>query len=65
MKVFEDIHLSKKVVLSAFLEYCNYFFAIVFTLEFLIKVTGFGAIKYFTNLWNLLDVFIVAVSIHA
>ena len=61
-QVFEDINLNKKKDLKRFLDYCNYFFAIIFTLEFLIKLIGFGFIKYFTNLWNLLDVFIVAVS---
>lgn len=42
--------------------YCNYFFAIIFTLEFLIKLFALGFVTYFTNFWNLLDVFIVAVS---
>ena len=45
-----------------FLEYCNYIFAVIFTLEFLIKLFANGVIKYFTNFWNILDVFIVCVS---
>jgi len=61
--VFEDINLNQKKGLKSFLDYCNYFFAIIFALEFLIKLIGFGFIKYFTNLWNLLDVFIVAISL--
>eukprot|EP00794_Sanderia_malayensis_P020465 gene20465-22481_t len=61
--VFEDIHLEQKKNLKMFLNYCNFFFAIVFTVEFLIKLIGFGVIKYFTNLWNLLDFFIVAISL--
>eukprot|EP00795_Rhopilema_esculentum_P002961 gene2961-1213_t len=61
--VFEDINLSKRRTLSVFLDYCNFFFAIIFTLEFLIKFIGFGCIKYFTNLWNLLDFFIVVISL--
>ncbi|XP_047138679.1 sodium channel protein type 4 subunit alpha isoform X1 [Hydra vulgaris] len=61
--VFEDIYLSERPMLQKFILYCNYFFAIVFTLEFLIKVFAMGLVKYFTNLWNLLDVFIVVISL--
>ncbi|XP_057317031.1 sodium channel protein 60E-like isoform X2 [Hydractinia symbiolongicarpus] len=61
--VFEDIDLPNRPNLEAFLYYCNYFFAVVFTLEFLIKLFALGFVKYFTNFWNLLDVFIVVISL--
>lgn len=44
------------------LNYLNIVFAVVFTLEFLLKTLGLGLLEYFKNLWNCLDVIIVAVS---
>ncbi|XP_065662158.1 sodium channel protein type 3 subunit alpha isoform X4 [Hydra vulgaris] len=61
--VFEDVYLPSRPTLKTFLQYCNYFFAFIFTLEFLIKLFALGFIKYFTNFWNLLDVFIVTISL--
>ncbi|XP_066927937.1 sodium channel protein 1 brain-like isoform X5 [Clytia hemisphaerica] len=61
--VFEDVYLNEKEGLKDFLFYCNYFFAIIFTLEFLVKLFALGFVTYFTNFWNLLDVFIVAISL--
>lgn len=61
--VFEDVYLEEKKTMSAFLGYCNYFFAIIFAIEFLLKLFAMGFVKYFTNAWNLLDVFIVAISL--
>ena len=40
----------------------NFSFAIIFTVEMLLKILGMGFVGYFSNLWNCLDSFIVAVS---
>ena len=60
-QVFEDINLHKKVVLKNVLSVMNYVFAVTFTLEMLLKIFGLGFVGYFSNLWNCLDCFIVAV----
>ena len=44
------------------LEYINYFFTAVFTLEAIIKIIGLGFKGYFTKGWNLFDFLIVLVS---
>lgn len=62
LQAFEDIHLKNRPTLEKILEYSNYFFAVIFGLEFLLKLIGYGFVGYFTSFWNLLDVFIVAVS---
>ncbi|XP_068681874.1 sodium channel protein 1 brain-like isoform X2 [Montipora foliosa] len=61
--VFEDIHLHEKVVLKNVLSVMNYVFAVTFTLEMLLKIFGLGFVGYFSNLWNCLDCFIVAISL--
>ena len=40
----------------------NIFFAVVFVLEFLLKVIGLGFTSYFSSAWNWLDVGIIVVS---
>ena len=62
-QVFEDVHLDSKPTLKKVLDYLNIVFAVVFTLEFLLKTLGLGFLTYFKNAWNCLDVVIVAVSI--
>lgn len=37
----------------------NYFFGIVFTLEAMFKLAGFGIVPYFNNGWNVFDFIIV------
>jgi hypothetical protein len=44
------------------LEYINYFFTAVFTLEAIIKIIGLGFTGYFTKGWNVFDFFIVLIS---
>lgn len=61
--VFEDIHLDKRPTLKKVLSHLNIVFAVVFTLEFLLKTLGLGFLTYFKNAWNCLDVIIVAISI--
>lgn len=63
LQVFEDIHLDKKKPLKDVLAVMNYVFAVTFTLEMLLKIFGMGFVGYFSNLWNCLDCFIVAVSL--
>lgn len=62
-QIFEDIHLDERPLLEKALEILNYFFAAVFSLEFILKILGLGVVKYFSSVWNCLDAFIVAVSI--
>lgn len=40
----------------------NYGFAAIFTVEFLIKYTGFGN-RYFRDTWNIFDTVIVALTL--
>lgn len=61
--VFEDIHLKNNPVLSQTLKVMNYIFAVTFTVEMLLKIVGMGFVGYFSNLWNCLDSFIVAISL--
>ena len=62
MQVFEDVHLHEKPNLAKTLGILNFVFAAIFTLEFILKVIGFGLIKYFSSAWNCLDTFIVSVG---
>ena len=62
-QVFEDIHLDKRKWLKDTLGIMNYIFAVTFTIEMLLKILGMGFVGYFSNLWNCLDCFIVAVSL--
>ena len=63
LQVFEDIYLDKRKPLKDVLAVMNYVFAVTFTLEMLLKIFGMGFVGYFSNLWNCLDCFIVAVSL--
>lgn len=44
------------------LEYINYGFAAIFTIEFLIKYIGFGN-RYFRDTWNIFDTVIVVLTL--
>ncbi|XP_068683417.1 sodium channel protein 1 brain-like [Montipora foliosa] len=61
--VFEDIHLAERQRLQVALHILNYFFAVIFSLEFLLKILGLGVVTYFSSVWNCLDAFIVAISL--
>ena len=50
-------------MLEKALSVMNFSFAIIFTVEMFLKILGMGFVGYFTNLWNCLDSFIVAVSL--
>ena len=62
-KVFEDVYLPSKPKLEKALENLNYYFAFIFTLEFVLKIIGLGVVGYFSSFWNCLDSLIVAVSL--
>ncbi|XP_069172735.1 sodium channel protein 60E [Procambarus clarkii] len=59
---FEDVHLDSKTELKEVLNYLNLAFAVLFTLEMLLKWVALGFVKYFTSVWTILDCFIVLVS---
>ena len=59
--MFEDIHLDNNPLLKETLGVMNFIFAVTFTVEMLLKILGMGFVGYFSNLWNCLDCFIVAV----
>ena len=63
IQVFEDVNLPSKPRLERALENLNYFFAIIFTVEFVLKIIGLGVVGYFSSCWNCLDSLIVAVSV--
>lgn len=44
------------------LDYMNYGFAAIFTLEFIIKYVGFGN-RYFRDTWNIFDTVIVVLTL--
>jgi hypothetical protein len=48
--------------MSTILEYMNYVFAGIFTVEFLIKFVGFGY-RYFRDGWNTFDMIIVTLTL--
>ena len=61
-QVFEDVHLDSRPTLKKVLNHLNIVFAVVFSVEFLLKALGLGFLTYFKNAWNCLDVIIVVVS---
>ncbi|CAB4058904.1 DSC1 [Lepeophtheirus salmonis] len=60
---FEDINLQDNDDLMFILRIVNMVFAILFTIEMLLKWIAFGLWKYFTSMWTCLDFIIVLVSI--
>eukprot|EP01135_Chromosphaera_perkinsii_P008377 Nk52_evm2s1315 gene=Nk52_evmTU2s1315 len=60
---FEDVNLKKRDTLRFALDILNIIFAVVFTLELLIKMYALGVGGYFSSWWNRLDAFIVAVTL--
>ncbi|XP_031569259.1 sodium channel protein 60E-like, partial [Actinia tenebrosa] len=61
--VFEDVHLKDKPRLAFILDTLNYIFAIIFAIEFVLKIIGIGVVEFFSSFWNFLDAFIVAISV--
>ena len=61
----EDIYLDYQPQLKEALLWLNVIFAVLFTVEMLLKWFGMGFKKYFTSFWCVLDFSIVIVSIKA
>ncbi|XP_064620216.1 sodium channel protein 1 brain-like isoform X2 [Lineus longissimus] len=59
---FEDIYLEFDPTKQLVLQYLNYVFAILFTIEMLMKWAAYGYKKYFTSFWTILDFLIVLIS---
>ncbi|XP_062583302.1 sodium channel protein 1 brain-like isoform X2 [Saccostrea cucullata] len=60
---FEDVYLYTRPELEAALYYSNIVFAVLFTIEMLMKWVALGFKKYFTSFWTILDFFIVVISL--
>lgn len=60
-QAFEDIHLHHRTMLKAVLDTAEQVFTCLFLLEMLLKWSGFGLKKYFTNPWCWLEFIIVNV----
>jgi hypothetical protein len=58
---FEDIHLEESPDLKFALFILNNIFTAMFVIEMLLKWMALGLHKYFTDVWTILDVFIVSV----
>ena len=56
------MHLDSRPILKEVLRVLNIFFAVVFVLEFILKLIGLGFTTYFSSAWNWLDVAIIVVS---
>ena len=59
---FEDINLQDNEELMLILKIVNMVFAVLFTIEMLLKWIAFGLWRYFTSAWTCLDFVIVCVS---
>ncbi|XP_072429349.1 sodium channel protein type 9 subunit alpha-like [Chiloscyllium punctatum] len=58
----DDKYLQKDAKVQLALRYLDYFYAFFFNFEMIVKVLGLGLTDYFTNVWTLLDFFLVVVS---
>ena len=59
---FEDINLQDNEELKFILKIVNLVFAVLFTVEMILKWFAFGLNKYFSSVWTCLDFVIVLVS---
>ena len=59
---FEDINLQNNEELLFILKIVNMVFAVLFTIEMVLKWIAFGLWRYFTSAWTCLDFVIVCVS---
>ncbi|XP_072921388.1 sodium channel protein 1 brain-like [Hemitrygon akajei] len=58
----DDKYLQKDEKVQLALKYLDYFYTFFFNFEMIVKVLGLGLTDYFTNVWTLLDFFLVVVS---
>ena len=61
---FEDINLQDNEELKFILKIVNLVFAVLFTVEMILKWFAFGLNKYFSSVWTCLDFVIVLVRRH-
>ena len=61
---FEDINLQDNEELKFILKIVNLVFAVLFTVEMILKWFAFGLNKYFSSVWTCLDFVIVLVRKH-
>ncbi|XP_053175429.1 sodium channel protein type 4 subunit alpha-like [Scomber japonicus] len=61
--VAEDIYLESRQILKAILKYADLVFTIVFVVEMILKMVGYGLKRYFTKNWCWLDFSVVVVSL--
>ncbi|XP_019621203.1 PREDICTED: sodium channel protein type 4 subunit alpha B-like isoform X3 [Branchiostoma belcheri] len=62
---FEDkyINTPEKIIIKTVLGYADYAFTVIFTIEMILKMLGYGFKTYFTNAWCWLDFIIVMASL--
>ena len=60
---FEDINLQDNEELKFILKIVNLVFAVLFTVEMILKWFAFGLNNYFSSVWTCLDFVIVLVSV--
>ncbi|XP_078264762.1 sodium channel protein type 4 subunit alpha-like [Rhinoraja longicauda] len=58
----DDKYLQKDEKVQLALKYLDYFYAFFFNFEMIVKVLGLGLTDYFTNVWTLLDFFLVVIG---
>ncbi|CAK6977612.1 sodium channel protein type 4 subunit alpha-like [Scomber scombrus] len=59
----EDINLESRQILKVILKYADLVFTIVFVVEMILKMLGYGLKRYFTKNWCWLEFFVVNVSL--
>ncbi|XP_069780422.1 sodium channel protein type 4 subunit alpha-like [Narcine bancroftii] len=58
----DDKYLQNDAKVQLALKYLDYFYAFFFNFEMIVKVLGLGLTDYFTNVWTLLDFFLVVIG---
>ncbi|XP_059844642.1 sodium channel protein type 4 subunit alpha A-like [Hypanus sabinus] len=58
----DDKYLQKDEKVQLALKYLDYFYTFFFNFEMIVKVLGLGLTDYFTNVWTLLDFFLVVIG---
>ncbi|XP_078393282.1 sodium channel protein type 4 subunit alpha-like [Cetorhinus maximus] len=58
----DDKYLQNDVKVQLALQYLDYFYTFFFNFEMIVKVLGLGLTDYFTNVWTLLDFFLVVIG---
>uniref|UniRef100_A0A4W3K8K7 Sodium channel protein n=1 Tax=Callorhinchus milii TaxID=7868 RepID=A0A4W3K8K7_CALMI len=59
---WRNVYSRTNVKIQLALQNLDYFYTVFFNMEMVFKVLGLGLTNYFTNVWTLLDFFLVVVS---